>query len=259
MTYQLAPKLAVQMYTVRDQIQTSGGFLQTTKKLNQIGYRAVQLSAVGCMNDGSLSTIDAHQILRDNELRCIATHRNWIDLAEKTESEIEFHKTLECDYVAIGGLPKAYEEAGYDGYKKFLDDSAPVIATLKEAGIQFGYHNHSHEFRKDNGVVLYDLFVNHTDPDFLLEVDTYWVWHAGVDPVSLFERIKGRVPVIHHKDKEVIAGEGPVISAIGEGNLPWETIIPACEDAGTQWHCVEQDTCRRDPFDCLKSSFEFLK
>jgi sugar phosphate isomerase/epimerase len=259
MNFQLSPKLAVQLYTVRDHIQTPGGFSQTLQKINQIGYRAVQLSAVGCMNDGSVSAADAKKLLDDNEISCIATHRSWTDLAENTEKEIEFHQILACDYVAIGGLPKTYEEAGLDGYKKFLDDSAPVIAELKKENIRFGYHNHSHEFRKEKGRTLYDLFVDHGGPDFLLEVDTYWVWHAGVDPVGLFEKIAGRVPVIHHKDKEVIPGEGPVISAIGEGNLPWEKIISACEKAGAAWHCVEQDTCRRDPFDCLKSSFDYLK
>jgi sugar phosphate isomerase/epimerase len=45
---------------------------------------------------------------------------------------------------------------------------------------------------------------------------------------------------------------------VGEGNLPWDTILPACERAGVEWYAVEQDICRRDPFDCLRSSFTFL-
>jgi sugar phosphate isomerase/epimerase len=72
------------------------------------------------------------------------------------------------------------------------------------------------------------------------------------------QRCAGRVPVIHLKDKEVVPKDGPVIAAIGEGNLPWNTIVPACEAAGVDWYGVEQDTCRRDPFDCLRSSFEYL-
>jgi sugar phosphate isomerase/epimerase len=255
----LKDKLAVQLYTLRDFLKTRDDFAESLRKIADIGYRAVQLSAVGCMDDGTVDANEARMLLDGNGLKCVATHRTWTNLAEKTDDEIAFHKTLNCDYVAIGGLPKEYESAGLEGYRKFLDDSAPVIARLKAAGITFGYHNHSHEFRRESGVRLYDLFIEQGGPDFTLEVDTYWVWHAGVDPVALFERVPGRVPVIHHKDKEVIAGEGPVIAAIGEGNLPWENIIAACNAAGVQWHCVEQDTCRRDPFDCLKSSFEYLK
>ena len=258
MGFGLSGKLAVQLYTLRDHLKTEPEMAESLTKIAKIGYKAVQLSAVHCMNDGSVSAAHARHLLHDNGIRCVATHRNWTDLVEKTEHEIEFHKIVGSDYVAIGGLPKEYESAGRDGYLRFLDDSAPVISRLKAAGIRFGYHNHSHEFRREGGDRLYDLFVERGGPDFLLEVDTYWVWHAGVDPAGLFDRLAGRVPVIHHKDREVVAGDGPVMAAVGEGNMPWEKILPACEKAGVRWHCVEQDVCRRDPFDCLASSFRFL-
>ena len=40
----------------------------------------------------------------------------------------------------------------------------------------------------------------------------------------------------------------------------WTGIIsmPACEAAGVEWYAVEQDICRRDPFDCLQSSYTYL-
>ncbi len=65
--------------------------------------------------------------------------------------------------------------------------------------------------------------------------------------------------MIHVKDKQVILGQGPTFSAVGEGNLDWVSILAACAEAGVQCYCVEQDTCDRDPFDCLAaSSFKFL-
>jgi sugar phosphate isomerase/epimerase len=64
--------------------------------------------------------------------------------------------------------------------------------------------------------------------------------------------------VVHVKDKEVIPGEGPVMAPVGEGNLNWPRILDVCEKGGIEWYVVEQDTCRRDPFDCLRSSYEYL-
>lgn len=256
-------KLAVQMYTIRDFTKTEKDLVQSLEKIAAIGYRAVQLSAVGAM-DGEAPAVDAaraRKLLDDHGLACVATHRSWDRLAGATEAEIGFHKTLGCDFAAIGGLPRPYEQDGGDGYRRFVEDSAPVIARLKAAGLRFGYHNHAHEYRRvgeDSRKNCYDLFVERGGPDFLLEIDVYWAWHGGVDPSALMARSAGRVPVIHLKDKEVVAGEGPVIAAIGEGNLPWETIIPACEAAGVDWYCIEQDTCPRDPFDCLRSSFVYL-
>jgi sugar phosphate isomerase/epimerase len=176
-------------------------------------------------------------------------------------AEIEFHLTLGCDFTAIGGIPGEYGQEGADGYRRFVWDAVPVIARLKAAGIRFGHHNHAHEFeRVDPGSprTLWDILIDEGGPDYGLEVDLYWAWHAGVEPAALMRRCAGRTPVIHLKDREVVPKEGPVIAAIGEGNLPWDTILPACEEAGVEWYAVEQDTCRRDAFDCLRSSFEYL-
>ena len=255
--------LAVQLYTVRDFMDTPADFAETLSKIAQIGYRAVQLSAVGAMGGESpaVTALDAKKMLDDSGLACIATHRSWDKLVHYTSEEIEFHQTLNCPYIAIGGIPPEYGKLGAEGYKSFVKDAVPVIAQFKAAGIGFGHHNHAHEFAKYDGKnTLWDILIVEGGADYLLEIDIYWAWHAGVDPAVLLSRMKNRVPVIHLKDKEVVAGEKePAIAAIGEGNLPWDdTILPACHLAGVQWYCIEQDTCRRDPFDCLASSYAFL-
>nr|CAA9291500.1 Sugar phosphate isomerases/epimerases [uncultured Armatimonadetes bacterium] len=262
----MASKLAVQMYTIRDHTRTARALADSLARVRAIGYTAVQLSAVGAMS-GDRPEVDAREarrMLDDNGLACIATHRGWEALAERTDEEIDFHRTLGCTFTAIGGIPGSYGERGAEGYAAFVRDAAPVIARLKAAGIRWGYHNHAHEFQRLDDPAgperrtRYDLFIEDGGADFLLEVDVYWAWHAGIDPVRLMQRGAGRVPVIHLKDKEVVAKEGPVIAAIGEGNLPWDTILPACESAGVAWYAVEQDVCRRDPFDCLRASYDFL-
>ena len=253
-------QLAVQMYTVRDFTKTALGLGQSLEKIRDIGYPAVQLSAVGAMSGESpeVSAVQARQMLDDNGLKCIATHRSWDSLALGTDREIEFHHALGCDFTAIGGLPDPFGSQGAAGYAQFVRDAAPVIAHLKAAGIRFGYHNHAHEFeRADASGSLYDIFIAEGGPDFLLELDLYWVAHAGLNPERIVERCHGRMPVIHVKDKEVADGQ-PVMAPVGEGNLDWAHLLPACQKAGVEWYAVEQDVCRRDPFDCLRSSFEFL-
>ncbi len=260
-----AAQLAVQMYTVRDYTKTARDLAETLAKIRAIGYPAVQLSAVGAMNGDApeVNVKTARQMLDDNGLSCIATHRAWDALRDAADAEIAFHQTLGCAFTAIGGLPKEYGERGAAGYADFVRDAAPVIARLKAAGIGWGYHNHAHEFAPaaaPGGPILLDTFVDEGGPDFCLELDLYWAWHAGADPAALLRRCAGRVPVIHLKDKAVVTGERePVMAPIGEGNLPWgNSILPACREAGVRWYAVEQDVCRRDPFDCLRASFDFL-
>jgi len=64
--------------------------------------------------------------------------------------------------------------------------------------------------------------------------------------------------IVHFKDMTVVNGE-PVMAEVGEGNLNWPRIIAACRETGVQWYAVEQDTCRRDPFESLGISLRNLK
>lgn len=260
----ISPQLAVQMYTVRECTATAAALAETLAKIRAIGYPAVQLSAVGAMagDTPAVSAEQARRMLDDNGLRCVATHRSWESLAYETEREIAFHHTLGCGFAAIGSLPRPYAEAGASGYADWARDAAPVIARLQNAGIRFGYHNHAGEFERvgfQNGVprTRFDILIEEGGADLCLELDLYWISHAGVNPERLVERCAGRVPVIHVKDKEVADGQ-PVMAPVGEGNLDWPRLLPACAAAGVEWYAVEQDVCRRDPFDCLRSSFQFL-
>ena len=258
----MTPKTAVQMYTVREHTQTASDLAQTLKKISDIGYTAVQMSAVGAMN-GDAPEVDAktaRKMLDDSGLKCIATHRDWNCLRNTPEAEIEFHQILGCDYAAIGGVTPDYETSD-EGYRSFLKDAESVVKKLKTAGISFGWHNHSREFFHPQpvGPSLIDIIIDESDPALMLEFDLYWIEHAGANCVRYLERCAGRVPVIHIKDKEINEYTNePRMAPIGEGNMDWDTIIAACEKAGVRWYGVEQDNCYRDPFDCLKSSYDYL-
>jgi sugar phosphate isomerase/epimerase len=256
-------RIAAQLYTVREYTKTSAEFDSVLGLCHEIGYEGVQLSAVSCM-DGYEPEVDASrakEMLEDHGLVCCATHAPLDRLKASTDSEIAKLQTLGCDYVAIGGIwPQDRSE-----FQRFPQSVALTIAKLKSAGIRFGYHNHSHEFFDDHerqyGVVASGTAYEHlieSSEDLMLELDTYWAVHAGVDPAALLRRCKGRVPVIHVKDRQVVPGQEPTYAPVGEGNLDWKAILDACEFAGVEWLVVEQDTCLRDPFDCLRASFDNL-
>lgn len=254
-------KLAAQLYTVRDYVKTEKDLADTLKKVARIGYPGVQFSAIAAMNGDKpeVSPQLGRKMLDDNGLKCIATHRSWDDIVNNTQKEIDFHHTIGCNFVAIGGIPGNYRSQGAEGYAKWAAGARPIIAKLKAAGLRFGYHNHSFEFERYGAErkTFFDTIVAEGGPDMCIEMDVYWVEHAGFNAARVIEPLKGRLPVIHIKDKEVADGN-PVMAPIGEGNLDWPGLIGALEAAGTEWYAVEQDECRRDPFDCLKASYDFL-
>ena len=44
------------------------------------------------------------------------------------------------------------------------------------------------------------------------------------------------------------------MAEIGEGNLDWADVLFACARSGAELLIVEQDICRRDPFESLAVS-----
>lgn len=54
----------------------------------------------------------------------------------------------------------------------------------KDAGLRFGYHNHSQEFLKVEGTTMLDEFLAKTDPEnVFFEMDVYWAVMAGFEPI----------------------------------------------------------------------------
>lgn len=257
------PRIAAQMFTVREFTKTRADFEETLGKLSAMGFQAVQMSAIGCMNgdDPEVDAAAARAMLDHHGLSCIATHRPLPALLEDLDAEIEFHKTLGCPFVAIGGYHGG-DSRSAAGAREFLARIAPVLDKLGENDLLFGYHNHAHEYCRSapGEPSFFEVLVAEGPSALHLEMDLYWVEHAGFNCVRWLERVPGRASVIHIKDKGMVPDQRePVMTPIGEGNLDWAHILPACDNAKVDWIAIEQDRCLRDPFDCLRSSLEFLQ
>ena len=247
-----ASQLAAQLYTVRDFTNTPTEIATTMKKVKQLGYDAVQCSALGA--------IDAHELKRivDGEgLTICATHTDYERMRDEPQAVIDEHNLWGCKHAAIGGLPEEYRSAA--GYARFAKEASEVAKRLAEGGLTFSYHNHSFELERFNGRTGLDILYEDSDPQyFKSELDTYWIQHGGGDPAAWIRKLKGRADIIHLKDM-AMDGRTQLFAEVGEGNLNWPAILDACKEAGVEWYIIEQDTCQRDPFESLGISLRNLK
>ncbi|MBZ0294130.1 MAG: sugar phosphate isomerase/epimerase [Anaerolineae bacterium] len=245
--------LAAQLYTIRDFTKTAADFAKSMQRIRDIGYRAVQISAIGPIDDAEVK-----QIVDDNGLTICNTHIGYDPLWNDIDRVIEQHRLWDCRHVAIGSLPKPYREAGEEGFIRFAKEASEVGKKLHEAGLTFSYHNHSFEFVRFGKRTALDVIYEESDPNYLqAEIDTYWIQHGGGDPMAWIRRMENRMPVIHLKDMVMVDGQ-QTMAEVGEGNLNWPAILQACEDAKVEWYAVEQDICQRDPFESLKISYDNL-
>ena len=245
-------RIGAQMYTVRNACKTLEGFDEACKKVSEIGYKIVQLSGIG-----AFAPEDIKKILDKYGLEAVVTHRPFLNYFDHMENEIKYHNTIGCKICGLGGMPNY--AARDDNLAIVSTVIGPVCEKLKEAGLTFAYHNHAFEFEKKGDKYAWDVFLDRIDSDNIkLILDVYWLAWAGINPAKFIRDNKGKIACVHLKDLKIVNGEQKM-SEVGKGNLDWDDILSACEEAGVEYALVEQDTCDRDPFDCLKTSYEFLK
>ena len=249
------PVIAAQLYTVRQFTQTAEGLAASLKKISEIGYKAVQVSAIGEIPDA-----DVKKMVDDLGLTICNTHvRPSEALWDNLDTVIALHKLWNCKNVAIGSMPASFRSEGEAGFKRFAKEGNEIGQKLAAAGLTFSYHNHSFEFARFGKRTGLDIIYQESDPRYLMaEIDIYWVQHGGSDPAAWIEKVSQRMPVVHLKDM-VILDNTPTMAEVGEGNLNWSRILSACKQAGVEWYAVEQDVCQRDPFESLKISYNNLR
>jgi len=248
------PIIAAQLYTVREQMRTPDQIAEGLGKIRAIGYTAVQVSGIGPIAPAHLK-----ELLDREQLTVCSTHVPWQRLQQDLDNLIAEHKLWGCENIGLGAMPGEYRQ-DREGWVRFAREASAIAGRIKDQGLQFIYHNHAFEFQKSGGVTCLDILMEETDPDtFHLELDTYWIQVGGGNPVKWIEKAAGRMKVVHFKDMGNAGTNEPIMAEVGEGNLEWPRIIDACRQAGVEYAAVEQDVCRRDPFESLAISYRNLK
>ncbi len=200
----------LQMYSVRDITETdlAGALCQVAA----LGYKFVEFAGFF-----GHSAADVRRMLDENGLAVSGTHTGIGELAPDTIDEtIAYHK-------AIGNKNIIIPAADYSTPEKLdllIDRLNAVQPKLAAAGITLGYHNHAGEFKPtEYGALVHKELETRTHVEF--EIDTYWVYAAGLDPIEVLESLKNRVRVIHVKDG--LADHTG--KALGEGTAPVEQVL----------------------------------
>jgi len=240
-------KIGAQLYTVREHTQTAKDFAATIKKIADIGYKYVQISAIG-----PIPAQDVADICKSSDIKIAITHTNPTRIKDETEAVIAEHRIMGADYIGIGMMPGDYQR-DTEGVRRFIADFTKAAEKIRSSGMTLMYHNHDFEFEKYDGKLMIDYLVDEI-PHIGFTLDTYWVQAGGADPAAWIKKLAGRVDVLHLKDM-AIAGDKQLMAEVGEGNLNWESIFAVCKQAGVKYAMVEQDDCYgTDPFLCLEKS-----
>jgi len=239
--------IALQLYTVRD--ETERDFLGTLEKVAKMGYKGVEFAGYG-----DITAKQMNSSLKELGLVATASHAGMKLLQEKLDEAIEYSLEIGSKYIVCS----SNRCETMDDFLKSSEFFDQVGEKCRANGLSLGYHNHDFEFVKVNGEYALDLLFSKTKPENLFaEIDTCWVYFAGVDPSAYVRKYSGRCPLIHLKDLKV-RGE-KVFTEVGSGIIDVRSVIKASEEYGAEWMIVEQDSASIPTLDSARISLDNLK
>lgn len=232
----------LQLYSVRD--FTEKDLALTLQKVAELGYEFVEFAGFF-----GHSAEEVKAMLQANGLKVSGTHSGLAELENDFEGTVRYHKAIgNTSYIIPGAGWKTAAEL--DATIEKLNKFKPM---LEAEGISLAYHNHAGEFLpNDDGQIPHEEMEKRTEIDF--QIDTYWAYVAGQDPVEVIERLKDRVKVIHLKDG-LANGEG---FALGEGTAPVQDVIRKAKELGIRM-VVESETLQPDGISEVARCMEYLK
>ena len=146
-------KLGAQFFTLRERNKTPEGLYESFRRVKEIGYQVVQMSAICQIEAERLKAFSD-----EFDLPITCTHSPLDRILNDTEALVKEHITYGCPVVGLGMMPKEYH-GSIEGARTFIDLIREPIKRIEDAGLRFAYHNHEFEFVDLGGVCSYDLLL----------------------------------------------------------------------------------------------------
>lgn len=255
--------LGVQIYTVRTLLPKDPE--GTLKRIADIGYKEVELYATDQL-DKLLPLAEKFGMK--------ATSIHIPEAISLADDQGAFAKALDAakkaglQYAGVPYVAPPNRGTGLDFWKNWCGKMNRSAQTAAKSGMKFFYHHHAFEFAGKKGERPIDVMKANLDPGLVkLEMDIFWAAAGGDDPVTFLKEWKGRIGLMHVKDRAVGMGiittesqaKPTDFKEVGNGNLEIAKILDTALKTGVDKFYVEQDQSTGNPLDSLKTSFDYLK
>jgi sugar phosphate isomerase/epimerase len=240
-------RIGIQLYTVRDLMAREPD--ATLRALAAIGYREVEFAGLH-----GRSAREIRRILNDHGLTAPAGHVSIQEIRTSFPRLLDDAAMLGWRWIVCPWIDEP--ERTTTGYKRLAADLNRAGESARAAGIRLAYHNQSYEFAPiAGGVIPYDLLLAELDSEAVdMELDVFWMVHAGADPLAYLSRHPDRFRLVHVKDR-TLAGE---MVDVGRGAIDFPRILAAAATAGVRHYFVEHDRAS-SPLDFARHSFAYLR
>ncbi len=259
--------LGIQLWTVKD--EAAKDLEGTLRQVYAAGFREIEFAGFYGKTAAEIGAL-----MKGIGFSLVSLHSNAADISKKGDQIIADAKTLGLKYVVCSspGVSPEKDKLPWEERMKAVDLNdwkwnADLFnkfgKQVSDAGMSFGYHNHSAEFKKFDGKTAFDHLFESTDARHVkIELDVGWVVVAQQDPVALLNKYQDRVIALHVKDVGARGADGkdPTSVALGEGVIDWKKVIGTAKANGTRAFFYEQEAPFTRPIlDSVKISGAYLQ
>ena len=237
--------VGLQLYSLRQYLPKD--VPGTLAKIRSMGFREVEGGSTYDLGLGAFRDAVAKA-----GLRVTSEHHAYEQWRDDSASVLKQATGLGARYVGCPWIPH--------GDRFTREDCLQAAANFnkwgkaaKDAGLRFFYHTHGYEFVESAEGTLLDTLLKETDPALVsLEADVFWVKRGGGDPVALFQRYPGRIPLTHLKDMvkgletNQPTGKAPEDAdvALGTGQIDFVALLRAANQGGVEMHFLEDESSK---------------
>lgn len=159
--------------------------------------------------------------------------------ADKMDATIATARAMGHKHLIVAWTAPA--ERTPDGFRRLADLLNAAGQRAKSAGIRMGYHNHDFEFETIDGTTRLDVLLRQTDPSVVdFELDCYWAFKAGHDPIALLRAHRDRITHLHLKDSTAAPAFTQV--DVGDGVIDWRQLLQVATRGRVKHVFVEHDS-----------------
>ena len=184
--------LGVQLFTVKTLAEAD--LPKVLAQIRQIGYEEVELY----WNVYTHPAAELRRMIADAGLRAPSGHFEYKGLSSK----LDYAHDLGLEYMICPMMPPEMRTSP-DGFKAAAEQFNRWGDEIQTAGMKFGFHNHNYEFRHFDRATGFDILMKNTEAILVkLEMDCYWITQAGRDPIQMLHEYRGRIRMLHLKDRQ---------------------------------------------------------
>lgn len=247
--------IGLQLYTLRDVIMND--VKGTLDAVASWGYTEVETYGYA---DGKLFGLPVAEFaahLNGLGVKVVSGHYRIEDLSTNWDKACADAQSMGQTYVVVSWLDLEYYSS-LDKLRRTCESINNAAHVAKKYKLKMGYHNHSFEFEKVEGKVMFDVMLGELDPKLVaIEMDLYWVIRANQDPFKYFEKYPGRFELWHVKDMDKNNRENN--ADVGTGSIDFVKLFKAAKKSGMKKFFVEQETYPSNPMRSAENGIKYLK